>query len=203
MTTTLETGFTDRPLPISNPLDPTRLLHMPLGLEPLTESKLISCNSWYELVAKHADAVTHPDRVNPDTQQQFARLIHRVVSNGVSTDVNNQNHPIVDREAVKYWSNDYYSRFGKVIRRRVPGQRTVAPEVNEQLRRLEKGRIVWQDVTLETAHKYHTTYPMRFLEIGVLYGIRRAFYDREMKQPAKAIFGLLTAYGKAIETQYK
>jgi len=169
---------------VQQPLDPKILQFMePHGFETaLDPEEGHACDAWYDLLADQAEPQLRPEVVNASTERLFAHFVSDVVSKNVAYDALHQSNRVFDRVygkgAVGRGIDLYYATY---VQHR-PGSVT---RIRNEARRAH------QDAMIERAVKSEG----KFMEIGVMLGIQRAFVARRLRFPTRASYAILSSYG--------
>jgi hypothetical protein len=137
--------------------------------------------AWYDLLQNKApDYGLNIARIPPRLEPVFAHFVHRVVATNVVLDINYRRHEVIDTAAVTNGLNEYYQQF--------PPSRNPASDE----------RVDYQDEMIPVA--LQPDQRRRFLEIGVVLGLRSAFVKNELRHPSRATAAILSVYGSTLYT---
>jgi hypothetical protein len=137
-----------------------------------------ACEAWRTLVDERASAGLKAHEITWETEEAFARLVHKVVSGGVARDTGGRINPTFPPEKVTQQLRLYYD--------------TLPPRSSSSAQ-----RIAYQDRAIPYAVRTQD----HFLEVGVVLGIQRCYIAEGLRQPSRATFAVLTALGHAAHAQ--
>ncbi|HSX30891.1 MAG TPA: hypothetical protein VLE99_03155 [Candidatus Saccharimonadales bacterium] len=176
--------------PASELLDPVRLRNIPSALSnPVSTEQIASYRAWYDFVVDTAHGGLQPSAITEYSESRFASGLYELLSSSVAYGFNRQTHPVLPSAAVLKALRAYYRRF--------PPRRG-ALDVLQSARTRHQNDM--QDIV--DAHRD------QFLEMGVVIGLRRAFYEEDhaavsrqsgrYMHAARATYAITSAEGKVI-----